>query len=189
MNEQIDNADSVKETDNTIEQVPNFAAVPIHFRPKEGARKMIKLVIPGIEPPLGFFVVEGDSPETLTMSQVEGPFTDDSGTEAVEEKIDQSTEEPSEDDATLDPEPDEEETPDDDVIEYPHEDDSGNPIAGFLLGSEEHMPLVIIVRPEPGQTATEAMDSEGEKHPEHMPGSLDEAEKLLGHSPLTVGDN
>lgn len=190
-----ENADSVEEDVNNIESEPNFAAVPIHFRPKEGAKKLIKLVIPGIEPPLGFFEVTGDSPESLTMTQVDGPESSEEGETVVEEEVDQSDEidvahsaalkendEIDKSETTVEPEDEEE-------LSYPHEDESGNPIAGFLLGTEENPPLVIIVRPDDGQTAEIAMTEEGLKHPEHMPGSISEAEKLLGHSPLTSGDN
>lgn len=188
MKEQAENADSVESDVNNVEAEPNFAAVPIHFRPKEGASKLIKLVIPGIEPPLGFFRVEGDSPESLTMTVVDGP-SDVEGDKDVEKEIDQDADEqPAEDIEPSDPSPEQEET-EEEVLDYPHEDESGNPVAGFLLGSEEVQPLVIVVRPEQGQTAEEAMKEEGEKHPEHMPGSLDEAKKLLGHSPLTAQDN
>lgn len=192
INEQAVNDDIVEEQKQT------FAAVPIHFRPGEGKTKLIKLVIPGIEPPLGFFEVTGGSPEELTLTAVSGPEAsgDDVG---VEDKVEQTEDsQPTPESEALDAEllseeqPDEEtseESEDEDDIEYPHEDDNGDPVAGFLLGSEDAQPLVILVRPSKGQTVQEAMDEESAKHPEHRPGTLEEATKLLGHSPLTSEDN
>lgn len=42
-----------------------FDAVPIHFRPGKTGTKRIKLVIPGIEPPLLFAEVSGDHADNL----------------------------------------------------------------------------------------------------------------------------
>jgi hypothetical protein len=202
MDDEPVNAQAVKD-DIVKEQKRAFAAVPIHFRPQEGKTKLIKLVIPGIEPPLGFFEVSGGSPEDLSLTTVDGPSDDSGDSDAVEDEVQQTddnitpdedegnddfTEETEESETTEETEIPEEE-PEDEELEYPHQDDAGDPIAGFLLGSEEHQPLVILVRPSSGQTAQEAMEEEGSKHPEHRPGSLDEATKLLGHSPLTSEDN
>lgn len=171
------------------EATQSFAAVPIHFRPKEGKSKLIKLVIPGIEPPLGFFEVSGGTPEELKLTQTDGPSAPASGTgDDIEDEVDETETE------NITPEAEEEESTDisnsdDQEIEHPHETDKGEPVAGFLLGSEEHQPLVILVYPEKGQTSQEAMEEESAKHPEHRLGTLEEATALLGHSPLTSEDN
>lgn len=191
------NEQAVKD-DIVEEQKQTFAAVPIHFRPAEGKTKLIKLVIPGIEPPLGFFEVTGGTPEELTLTSVSGPDSTSGDDVGVEDKVEQTedshtTPEVSDTDTELstDEELDAELPPEeeDEEIEYPYTDDNDDPVAGFLLGSEEAQPLVILVRPSKGQTVQEAMDEESSKHPEHRPGTLEEATKLLGHSPLTSEDN
>jgi len=200
MDDEPVNAQAVKD-DIVKEQKQSFAAVPIHFRPGEGKSKLIKLVIPGIEPPLGFFEVSGGSPEDLTLEERDGPSDDVSGdSDPVEDEVQQTETDtaPDEDGGNDDfTEQDQIEAEAEDLEreeeeaehDYPHTDDAGDPIAGFLLGSEEHQPLVILVRPSADQSAQDAMEEEGTKHPEHRPGNLDEATKLLGHSPLTSEDN
>jgi len=203
------NEQAVKD-DIVNEQMQTFAAVPIHFRPGEGKSKLIKLVIPGIEPPLGFFEVTGGTPEELKLTMTDGPSSDNSGDgDGVEDEVSQTedshtppeesddkpdfteTDDVKTDDDTEDlpDEVEEMEAEESEEIEHPHEDDNGDPVSGFLLGSEEHQPLVILVRPAKDQTSQEAMEEESSKHPEHRPGSLDEATKLLGHNPLTSEDN
>jgi len=178
-----------------------FAAVPIHFKPGVGAVKKIALVIPGIEPPLAFFELSGDSPEDLTFIEIDG-HTDSvsQGTnDEAEHKDVQLAPEVSETDETSEdveesteaedvPETEDKEDVDE-TIEYPHEDENGDKIAGFLIGNEEFQPLVILVRPQEGESVEEAMLRVSKENPEHIPGTLEEATKLLGHSPLTKADN
>jgi hypothetical protein len=180
-----------------------FAAVPIHFNPKDGAEKKIALVIPGIEPPLAFFRVAGSTPDDLTFEEIDGNVASVSQAGADEEiktDVDQDTvdelptsEPDTEDgDVTEDENEDlesEDESEDSEEISYPYEDESGNPCAGFLLGNDDVQPLVVVVKPQDGETAEDALSRVGEQHSEHIPGTLEEATKLLGHSPLTSGDN
>ena len=191
--------EGVEESGESFVKDHGFAAVPIHFKPGEGAEKKIALVIPGIEPPLAFFLLSGDSPDDLTFEEIDGHVEsvsqggDDEGIDkdAKSEPIEAETTEPEEEEAEEPEDLESEEeisTDTDEEIEYPHSDDQDNPVAGFLLGSEEHQPLVILVRPQEGETVEEAMERVSADHPEHFPGSLDEATKLLGHSPLTGQD-
>lgn len=188
--------EGVEESGESFVKDHGFAAVPIHFNPKEGAEKMIALVIPGIEPPLAFFKISGDSPDNLSFEEIDGHV--DSVSQAAEdevanEDVDTDVEEASESEAVEE----QEDTPEDsaneedqeETLDYPYDDSTGNPVAGFLLGSEEHQPLVVLVRPEEGESVDDAMKRVGNDHPEHIPGSLDEATKLVGHSPLTNEDN
>jgi hypothetical protein len=203
------NADTVKENETIVYKESNFAAVPIHFRPKQGAQpKLLKFVIPGIEPPLFFAEVSGDSPDTIKFQEVDGPTT--SVSKANEDEIDIKVSDQTDDNAegTLDEESAQaddasEEKVDENLLEldadmeeaeainaelsYPYDDD-GRPVAGFLLGTEED-PTVVTVYPKDGQTAEQAMEEASKQNPKLKPGTLQEAEKLLGHSPFTSEDN
>lgn len=178
------NDDIVKEAKQS------FAAVPIHFRPKEGKSKLIKLVIPGIEPPLGFFEVSGGTPEELTLKQTDGPSAvNQEDGDGIEDEVDKTETENITPESNEEDETDISESDDTEQDDHPHETDQGEPVAGFLLGSEEHQPLVILVHPSDGQTSQEAMEEKSKQHPEHRLGTLEEATALLGHSPLTSEDN
>lgn len=187
--------EGVEESGESIVKDHGFAAVPIHFSPKDGAEKQIALVIPGIEPPLAFFRISGDSPENLVFEEIDGhveSVSQGSKDEEEQESVDTDTSEVSEseaveeqDDSTED---DIEEGEEDETIDYPHVDNNDKPIAGFLLGSDENQPLVVTVNPQDGETIDDAMKRVGDQHPEHIPGSLEEASKLLGKSPLTGQD-
>jgi len=186
----------VDESGESFVKDHGFAAVPIHFKPGEGAEKKIALVIPGIEPPLAFFRVSGESPETLTFEEIDGHVDSvsqsASGEDVKEDTTPLKAEEQNDesDDSSL---PNEEELTDDDSepsneemdMSYPFEDDVGDPVAGFLIGNEDNQPLVILVRPQEGESVEDAMARVSNDHPEHIPGSLDEATKALGHSPLS----
>lgn len=182
----------------------DFAAVPVHFRPGEGKEKKIKLVIPGIEPPLAFLIVSGKTPETITTEFVDNPEGDQSQeeiTEDIEESVDEEVNETEDEDvpesndtdagASAEIAGEEESTPDErDEVEYPYEDDAGNPVAGFLVAkTDEAQPPVILVKPEFGEQPNEAIDRVKGGHPDHKVASLDEATAKLGHSPLTSKDN
>jgi len=191
--------EGVAESGETFVKDHGFAAVPIHFKPAEGAEKKIALVIPGVEPPLAFFRLTGDSPENLTFEEIDGHVDSVSqgsdGEDSVEDTSSQTLEEQDQPIETPQSEEksDEEEVEEPDPaiageetdISYPHEDSAGNPVAGFLIGNEDAQPLVILVRPEEGESTEDAMQRVSEAHPEHIPGSLEEATKTLGHSPLS----
>jgi hypothetical protein len=187
--------EGVEESGESIVKDHGFAAVPIHFNPKEGAEKQIALVIPGIEPPLAFFRISGDSPESLVFEEIDGhveSVSEGSKDEEQQESVDTDTSEVSESEAVEEQEDksedDIEEEVDDETIEYPHVDENDNPVAGFLLGSDENQPLVVLVTPQDGESIDDAMKRVGDQHPEHIPSSLAEAEKALGKSPLSGQD-
>jgi len=203
--------EGVEDSGESFVKDHGFAAIPIHFNPKEGAEKKFALVIPGIEPPLAFFRVSGDTPDELSIEEVDGhveSVSQGQDGEVIEESVDldtkdDNTPEPEdelneEEEVHNDSEPeeqsiDEEEQSvpeeEDSTVDHPHEDDSGNPVAGFLLGNEDVQPLVVLVKPEDDESTSDAMDRVSNDHPEHVLGSLEEATKLLGHSPLTSADN
>lgn len=197
----------------------DFAAVPIHFRPAEGKSKLFKLVIPGIEPPLGFYEVTGDSADQITIVEVQPDETDDTAepegevvevdsadqpdqdtTEEVEEvKVpeheDEVFDEPEVEEAIEEDEPEEEGNISSQVDsvptdDYPYSDDAGNPVAGFLVAdSEDADPLVITVRPEKDESIEDAMKRVQGEHDGYSRATLDEAIVVLGHNPLTAEDN
>jgi len=193
MQDQIMN-EGVEDSGESFVKDHGFAAVPIHFKPKEGAEKLIALVIPGIEPPLAFFKVSGDSPENVTFEEVDGhtdtvsnPSSDEVAEENVEQDIDEASESEEAkdtDDVTEDSDLNDEEDEADTESEHPHVDSNDQAVAGFLLGSEENMPLVIVVNPKDGESTTDALKRAGNENPEHFPGSLEDATALLGKSPL-----
>ena len=193
-------ADNLNVEDNTEElqisrDKEGFAAVPIHFRPGDGKVKRIKLVIPSIEPPLLFAEVKGDTPESITFNVVDGPDdgqnmedseSDDSKEVAPPVEIDDPTAGQSEAVVTDDDSADTGE----EEIDYPHEDDDGNPVAGFLIPKEDGVtPDIVVVKPKQGESAEEAMSRVGSDHPDHKEASLEEATAHVGHSPLTKQDN
>lgn len=186
----------VDESGESFVKDHGFAAVPIHFKPGEGAEKKIALVIPGIEPPLAFFRVTGESPDSLTFEEIDGHVESvsqsASGEDVKEDTTPLEAEEQNNESDDSSPPEEEEQTDDDsepsgeeDDISYPFEDDGGNPVAGFLIGNEDNQPLVILVKPQDGESTDEAMARVSNDHPEHIPGSLEEATKALGHSPLS----
>jgi hypothetical protein len=194
MAEQIVN-EGVADSGESFVKDHGFAAVPIHFTPAEGKEKKIALVIPGIEPPLAFFRIAGDSPDQLVIEEVDGhvdSVSAGSKDEESTEDVDLDTEEVSESEESEDGEESQDEDlqaeEDEQTLDYPHEDEAGDPVAGFLIGNEDAQPPVVVVRPQDGEASEEAMKRVGENHPEHYPGSLEDATKLLGHSPLTSGD-
>jgi hypothetical protein len=194
--------EGVEDSGESFVKDHGFAAVPIHFNPKDGAEKRIALVIPGVEPPLAFFRISGDTPDELSIEEIDGHVESVSqqaqSGEVVEESAEDSTQDDeSETDVAEQPEEVEETTEEEihdseeeeSTLDYPHEDDDGNPVAGFLIGNEDVQPPVIVVKPQDGESASDAMDRVSNDHPEHIPGTLDEATKVLGHSPLTREDN
>ena len=171
-----------------------FAAVPIHFRPGEGKRKRFKLVIPSIDPPLLYAEVTGTTPESIKFNIVDGPadeqdMEDSESNESKEAEPPVEIEDPTagqsemlvtEDDST------EAETD----IDYPHEDDDGNPVAGFLIPKEEGVqPNIVVIKPKEGEPAEEAVNRVAAEHPDHRVATLEEATTHVGHSPLTKQDN
>lgn len=168
-----------------------FAAVPIHFRPKEGATpKRVALVVPGIDPPLMFLEVSGSSPDDISITEVQGHV--DSVSQSADSEAVETTEEGTEETPDVEEAPQEEEVEEEEQetenLEYPHETDQGEPVAGFLLAGEDETPPVIVVRPQEGESVEDAMTRVGEDNPGHIPGTLEEATKVLGHSPLTSED-
>jgi len=69
MEETPDNANA-PESGKSFVKEEGFAAVPIHFRK---GTKRIKLVLPGVEPPLMYLEVTGDSADVAEIREVEGP--------------------------------------------------------------------------------------------------------------------
>jgi len=207
--------DEQDEIQTDIVNKDDFAAIPIHFRPAEGKVKLFKLVIPGIEPPLGFFEVTGDSAEQITITEVKPSETDDTAEpegEVVEvDSVDQPDQDTDEEEPILEevleatteaPEEEEVETEesDDNVSsapeadkeedEYPYSDDAGNPVAGFLVAdSEDAEPQIIVVRPEKDEPPEDAMKRVEEEHEDYSRTTLDQAIVVLGHNPLTAEDN
>jgi len=211
MDQDITINEGVEDSGESFVKDHGFAAIPIHFNPKQGAEKKFALVIPGIEPPLAFFRVSGDTPDDLSIEEIDGHVESVSQGQKggdIEESVDTDTSDEEPPDSENNPGP----TTDDFVdamdedesrkksdsenthnthhdVEYPHEDSDGNPVAGFLLGNEENQPLVVVVKPQADEESSDAMSRVSDDHPEHIEGSLDEAIKLLGHSPLTSEDN
>jgi len=205
--------DAIEETlqfdENAAVDKSDFAAVPIHFRPGEGKEKKFKLVIPNIEPPLGFYVVRGVSAETIELEAVEGPGErEETKPEEIDDVIEQKDVDETEveeaqaeatainedldsDTASAEMVPDEETVQDErDEVDYPHEMENGDSIAGFLVArTDDTQPPVIVVRPEYGEPAVDAIKRVSKSHPDHKTASLDEATAKLGHSPLTTSDN
>jgi hypothetical protein len=189
--------EGVEDSGESFVKDHGFAAIPIHFNPKEGAEKLIALVIPGIEPPLAFFRLSGATPDSLTFEEIDGHVDSVSQADVGEEikdgvdKEDTEQEDLTDDAEEMETESETESEPegDDKTVEYPHEDAAGQPVAGFLLGNEDVLPLVVLVIPQDGESVDEAMARVSSDHPEHIPGTLDEAIKILGHSPLTSEDN
>lgn len=194
--------EGVADSGETFVKDHGFAAVPIHFKPAEGAEKKIALVIPGVEPPLAFFRLTGDSPDSLTFEEIDGHVDsvsqgnddeaseEDTSSQTLEEQdnpVEAPEEEPSpkEEESESEVETDPAVAGEEDDISYPHEDSTGSPVAGFLIGNEDVQPLVVVVKPQDGESTEDAMQRVSEQHPEHIPGSLDEAIKALGHSPLS----
>lgn len=193
----------------------SYAAIPIHFRPGEGKEKRFKLVIPGIDPPLAYFTVRGAKPETISIVEDSAPedtvVAEDTSQDVDEteggevEQVDDPTAgqsqsldeaEAAEDEDTEkvnspDEAPADEETETEQTDEqYPHEDAANNPVAGFLIASEDGVePPVVVVHPKEGESVTAAMTRVGADHPDHQIANLEDATKLLGHSPLTSKDN
>lgn len=206
--------DEIEEVDTQSVDKQAFAPVPVHFRPGEGKVKYLMLVIPNVEPPLAFFKVTGDTKDSITLEQVEGPAEegeDPDSTpegevlEAEETSVDaDKAEEQSQDaDGDIEEEPesfdgpvDEEETESQEDeklegdIEYPYEDEAGNPVAGFLIDDSEDASLpVVVVKPQEGETAEEAIERVSKDHENHRVATLDQAIALIGHNPLTSEDN
>jgi hypothetical protein len=202
--------DEIEEVDTLSVAKDSYAAVPIHFRPGAGKEKLIKLVIPNIEPPLAYFRISGetkDSIEIETIDEIENEDVDDTTPEGevlVDEeasvdavKDDEPTEEgedetiiendePVEEDETAVPEEEELEG----EIDYPYEDEAGNPVAGFLIDDSEDAELpVVVVKPQEGETAEDAVKRVSKDHENHRVATLDQAIAILGHNPLTSEDN
>lgn len=171
-----------------------FAAVPIHFNIKEGNQpKRLALVIPGVEQPLMFLEVSGSTPEELSIVEVDGHVESVSqgSIDAEDESVQEDTEsediieEPEDtEDTDVEVDGDDEDT----NLSYPHEDEVGNPVAGFLIAGEDASPPVVVVKPQDGETAEDAMTRVSNDHPDHFPGDLAAATDKLGHSPLSSKD-
>jgi len=179
-----------------------YAAVPIHFRPGEGKIKKFKLVIPGIEPPLGFYELTGNTPETLDLVSVEGPDRSVNAEDTIDvEKAAEGQVEGIDDpdagksagleDVSLKESDNDSETDDSDSkLDYPHEMPDGSPVSGFLVAKEDGIePVVIIVHPKTDESVDDSILRVASDHPDHKVANLDEAIKALGHSPLTTEDN
>lgn len=62
------NEEEIIETEDEAPVVrTGYDAVPIHFRPGKSPEKRIKLVIPGVEPPLLYAVITGEDPEHVEI--------------------------------------------------------------------------------------------------------------------------
>lgn len=87
----MENEDEIIEIEDEAPVIKNdFDAVPIHFRPGKTGTKRIKLVIPGIEPPLLYAEVTGDSPDTMKFEII------------AQEEIDSESSEPKGEELTVD---------------------------------------------------------------------------------------
>lgn len=209
--------DEIEEIETPTVEKGAFAAIPIHFRPGPDKIKRVMLVIPNVEPPLKFFEISGEDKDSITIEEVSGPSetgedtdiepegevleTEEASVEADE--ADEPTPEDSEDtpeeetfedepvDEEFEDSPAEEEDPElEGEIDYPYEDEQGNPIAGFLIDDSEDAPLpVVVVKPQEGESVEEAMERVSKDHEGHRAATLDQAIALLGHNPLTSEDN
>jgi len=198
MADAIEESLEIKETSGTEKM--SFAAIPVHFRPGSGKEKLFKLVIPGIEPPLGFYRVTGESAESISIESVDAPDTLDAVPDNDDNKEVASSpaEEIEDPDAGMssgleDVESDEESDDRSDALkQYPHATADGKPVAGFLLapnGGDTDSQDVIVVVAEDGENVADALNRVGANHPDYKEVSLSEATKALGHDPLTADDN
>ena len=193
-----------------------YDAVPIHFRPGKTPEKRIKLVIPGVEPPLLHAVIKGEDPEHIEIEIISQEEIDSDKDEPKGEVFEGSEdaavvadEAGALDNAEVQPMDAEdleqaeeeaesmealdnilEEMPDADTTEEQSEEEEVPAHAGILIANDSDADQqVIVVYAMDGESDAEAVKRVQADHEDYRVGTLDQAIELLGHSPLTAEDN
>jgi len=187
------------DTDEAPIGATGFAAIPIHFRPGKQTEKRFKLVIPGLEPPIAFFILSGDEFEDLELTQVSQEDIDSVATEPTgdivtpdddtvitddEDKIEIDSVEPMNLEDVEDAEKMEEEAEAiDRIIDDATPEGAEDEIMYLIAIEPDTEPAFIEFTFNEGESKDEGVSRAAEEYPEYRVGTLEDVDKLKATAP------